>query len=260
MLIIGKFKVLFRAILNYIENRTLYLRLAYYFKGKTGIEIGGPSQIFSYQLPVYDRIKTLDGCNFSNNTIWEGAIEEGNSYNYHKAKIGKQYILEASNLSNIPTAQYDFLLASHCLEHCANALKTMKEWKRVVKPGGHLLLVLPDKEFTFDHKRDITKYNHLVQDAKNETDERDLTHLDEILRLHDLEMDKAAGNLNNFKIRSLQNYENRCLHHHVFDFDLMIDMARRCGLKVKYKKWLPPFHQVLIVQKPRAWLKDVYTK
>ena len=54
--------------------------------------------------------------------------------------------------------------------------------------------------------------------------EHDLTHLDEILQLHDLTRDHAAGGFENFKARSLDNFYNRGLHHHIFDAHLMAQL------------------------------------
>ena len=56
-------------------------------QNKSGIEIGGPSKIFHKEIPVYRFIKKLDGVNFSNNTIWQGSISEGENYNFYKIII-----------------------------------------------------------------------------------------------------------------------------------------------------------------------------
>ena len=45
-------------------------------------------------------------------------------------------------------------------------------------------------------------------------------------------MDLPAGNLEDFKARSLNNYHNRCLHHHVFDIDLIKKLCVYCDLKI----------------------------
>ena len=228
----------------------LTFKISPYFKGKKGIEIGGPTFLFSSGLPLYKMISHLDGCNFSKDTVWEGEIAEGNSYHYYNNKSGFQYISEASDLKAIASEHYDFLLASHCLEHCANCIKTVQEWLRVLKPGGYMLLILPDKRFTFDHNREVTTFKHMLDDFEREIDETDLSHLDEILALHDLSMDTPAGDINNFKQRSLSNSENRCLHHHVFDFELLSVICKYFGTEVKFKKWMAPYHQIIIAQKP----------
>lgn len=204
------------------------------FMNQSGLEVGGPSRIFrdGGVLPLYRNVKHLDGCNFSNNTIWEGAIENGMKYEYYKYCRGTQYILEASDLSPIPDSSYDFVLSSNCLEHVANPMKALKEWIRVVKDGGLLLLALPNKEFCFDHQRPLTEFNHILSDLHNDVSEDDLTHLDEILSLHDLSMDRHAGSLEQFKERSLKNFENRALHQHVFDATVLVEMFTHFHLEV----------------------------
>jgi len=204
------------------------------FKHKSGIEIGGPSKFFDNKglVPLYRIIKKLDGCNFSTNTIWEGKIESGKGYKYYKYKKGIQYISEASDLNLIQDSKYDFVLSCNCLEHLANPLKAIQEWLRVIKPGGLLLLVLPNKEYCFDHNRPVTEFSHLLIDFHNEVEENDLTHLNDILLLHDLEMDKLAGTFEQFKARSLNNYDNRALHQHVFSLSLLIEVLHYFRMEV----------------------------
>ena len=226
-----------------ISSIGLYLK---YFNDKKGIEIGGPSPIFSKEIPIYSAIDSLDGCNFSNQTVWEGKINEGNNYNYFKDKKGTQFICEASNLKDVPDEKYDFLLASHCLEHCANTFKTVNEWLRVIKKGGAILLILPDRRFTFDNQRPVTSFGHLKSDFEKSVDETDLTHLDEIVALHDLKMDPAAGTSEQFKTRSLDNLNNRCLHHHVFDFDLLKEIYAHHHIKVIDTTFAKPYHQIIL--------------
>lgn len=203
--------------------------------GMSGIEIGGPSLIFKTTLPVYKEIRHLDGVNFSSSTIWEGSLVAGNTFRYFKNRTGKQFISDGTNLGDIKDQSYDFVLSSNCLEHIANPLKALVEWKRVLKSGGSLILILPNKLTNFDHKRETTSFSHLLEDYENNTSEYDLTHLDEILMLHDLSMDPAAGDFENFKKRSLDNFNNRTLHHHVFDLDLMLQMAAFLDMTVAHQ-------------------------
>jgi SAM-dependent methyltransferase len=190
-------------------------------ENKYGIEIGGPSLLFKTVLPLYQIVRRLDGVNFATDTIWEGNIKAGDSFNYYQKKSGRQFIADATDLREITAARYDFLLSSNCLEHVANPIKALNEWKRVIKPGAVMILVLPKKESNFDHRRPVTKFEHLLGDFDRDTGEDDLTHLDEILALHDLSMDPPAGDLEHFRQRSLKNFQNRTLHHHVFDVPLI---------------------------------------
>lgn len=204
-----------------------------YFKGKKGLEVGGPSDIFCRLIPIYEIAGSLDGCNFSVDTVWEGRITEGYNYSFHKKqKKGYQFICDATNLQQIRSEEYDFVLSSNCIEHIANPFVALSEWLRVLKTGGYLLLVVPHKDGAFDHRRPVTSIEHLTSDFEKGILEDDLSHLDEILRLHDLSMDIPAGDADSFKKRSLKNYENRCLHHHVFDTELAIKVVDYFKLQI----------------------------
>lgn len=196
----------------------LYKKL---FRNKCGIEIGGPSSFFSKEIDIYRIIKSLDGVNFSSFTIWEGKIIQGLNFKFGKQRYGFQYICDAVSLDCIESSKYDFVLSCNSLEHIANPLKALSEMLRVTKPDGCLFLVLPNKESNFDHAREVTSFEHLLEDYNNNVSEDDLTHLDEILKLHDLSMDPPAGDFENFRERSVNNFQNRCLHHHVFDLNLI---------------------------------------
>jgi SAM-dependent methyltransferase len=206
-----------------------------YVAGKDGIEIGGPSNLFDSRLPLYRWIQNLDGANFSQETIWEGSIREGKTFRWRRDKRGYQFIGDGTSLPNIQSESYEFVLSSNCLEHIANPLKALEEWKRILKTGGALIIVLPNKESNFDHRRSVTPYEHLVEDYNCDTTEHDLTHLDEILELHDLRLDPPAGDIEDFKRRSLDNFKNRTLHHHVFDLDTMGRMIEKLGLRCVQK-------------------------
>jgi len=197
-----------------------YRLIASSVAGKKGLEIGGPSYEFSKVglIPIYPLLGSLETSNFSQGNLWSGDTFD--------------YILDATRLESVEDGRYDFLLACHVLEHVANPLKALKEWHRVLKPHGSLLILLPDKNHTFDHRRPYTTFAHLKEDFDRDTKENDLTHLDEILALHDLDKDPPAGTLAEFKERSLRNFENRALHHHVFEPKLLPEILSFGGFKV----------------------------
>jgi SAM-dependent methyltransferase len=200
-------------------------------RDRRGIEIGGPTKLFRRDLPIYKVARSLDGVNFSDLTVWEGHLSEGMTYRYMKGHLGRQFVCDATDLSRFEPQCYDFVLSSNNLEHIANPLKALHEWLRVVKPGGHLLLVLPRKESNFDHRRAVTAFRHLLDDFERHTTEHDLTHLEEILELHDYAMTPETGDRASLERRGRNNFENRCLHHHVFDMTLMHQMFEHLGLR-----------------------------
>jgi len=203
-----------------------------YLEHKSGIEIGGPSVIFRTVLPVYRVVSHLDGVNFSSTTMWEGSLKEGTSFRYDRGRAGIQYIAEATDLSMIPSDTYDFLLSSNCLEHIANPFAALEEWKRVVVPNGYMVVVLPKKSSNFDHRRPVTSFQHLLDDYAHHVDEHDLTHLDEILSLHDLSRDPQAEGFEQFRARCMDNFSHRGMHHHVFDTGLIERMFAHLDIHI----------------------------
>jgi len=148
--------------------------------------------------------------------------------------VGMVLIHDATDLSDIETSTYDFVFSSHCLEHIANPLKAVSEWKRVVKPNGYIIIIVPNKSYCFDHKRAYTKFPVLLQQYQTGVGEDDLSTLSEILEKHDLSMDPAAGNLSQFTERSLRNFQNRCLHHYVYSPTLLTEIANFFDCEVVY--------------------------
>jgi SAM-dependent methyltransferase len=222
------------------------------FRGRIGLEIGGPSDLFRRGgvFPVYAAAARIDNCNFGQRTVWEGAIAEGATFFYDdRHGPGKQYVAEATNLARVASDSYDFVLSSHTLEHTANPLQALSEWTRVLEENGLLVLVVPDRGGTFDHRRPVTSLEHLVRDFDEQANEGDLAHLEEILALHDLSMDPAAGDIEEFRRRSEKNLENRCLHHHVFDAGLMVAALHHAGLQIRAVDVFPPFHILVVAQK-----------
>ncbi|HBI02177.1 MAG TPA: class I SAM-dependent methyltransferase [Flavobacterium sp.] len=58
---------------------------------------------------------------------------------------------------------FDYVVASHVIEHVPNMLGWLREIALVLKDNGILALAIPDKRFTFDYKRDLTSLGTLVE-------------------------------------------------------------------------------------------------
>jgi len=56
----------------------------------------------------------------------------------------------------------DFVVSSHVIEHFYDPVKTMKEWLRVVRPGGYVYVIAPHKERTFDRDKERTTLAELI--------------------------------------------------------------------------------------------------
>ena len=142
---------------------------------------------------------------------------EGETFNFsNRRRAGWQFIRDASNLSNIQDKTYDFVMSSHVIEHIANPIRALKEWHRVVRPGGAGIFVVPHLNFTFDHHRPLTTLQHMLDDFAQSTTDDDQTHLQETLDLIDYSMISSDRATLAELGRDVLNPE-KVLHHHTFD-------------------------------------------
>ncbi len=61
---------------------------------------------------------------------------------------------DAQDLAGIPDASFDFVYSSHVLEHLDDPARAIRNWWRVLKPGGYLILYLPERDM-FERKRTL---------------------------------------------------------------------------------------------------------
>ncbi len=110
-----------------------------YFVGE-GMDIGGkpdPLCLYRELFPLMKGVRTWD-------------LEDG----------------DAQFLSGVADESYDFIHSSHCLEHLHDASEGLKNWFRVLRAGGHLVVIVPDEDlyeqgrfpssFNTDHKSSFT--------------------------------------------------------------------------------------------------------
>jgi SAM-dependent methyltransferase len=89
--------------------------------------------------------------------------------------------LNKDALRDVASQSEDFVVASHVLEHLANPLRAIDEFHRVLRPGGTLLILLPDRRRTFDRDRRPTALQHVVADFETGTTEVDDEHIIDFL-------------------------------------------------------------------------------
>lgn len=110
-----------------------------YFVGH-GIDVGGKPDPLGQYSDIFPRMLSA--------RTWD--MEDGDA----------QFMAEAAD------NQYDFLHASHCLEHMVDVKEALLNWLRIVKPGGFLIITIPDEDlyemgtwpsrFNPDHKWTFT--------------------------------------------------------------------------------------------------------
>jgi SAM-dependent methyltransferase len=220
-------------------------------EGRRGLEIGGPSAIFTRNgaLPLYPLFDQLDNCDFARDTVWHGDAPEGAEFVYDDdRRPGRRLIRDATSLDGIDDASYDVVLASHTLEHIANPLLALSEWRRVLGSTGHLVLALPHLENTFDHRRPVTTLEHIEADFAASTREDDTTHVREFIELCDLRRVPDQLSRQAFEERTLDHKTNRTVHHHVFDTDLAVRLLDRAEYQLLWVETALPFHIVVVAR------------
>lgn len=71
---------------------------------------------------------------------------------------GKQSLPEA-----VGDERFDYVVASHVIEHVPDTVGWLREIGAVLKPGGMLSLAIPDMRYTFDCLRTCTTFADLVE-------------------------------------------------------------------------------------------------
>jgi SAM-dependent methyltransferase len=73
---------------------------------------------------------------------------------------------DANHITRYVEEQFDYVFSSHCLEHMHDPAEALQGWWELVKPGGHLIFIVPDEDlyeqgvfpsrFNPDHKATFT--------------------------------------------------------------------------------------------------------
>lgn len=181
-----------------------------HIRGK-GIEIGG----LNAPLPVEPGVDVT--------YIDRMPIEElRKEYPTVKILADKFIVDDAERLWRIEKGSQDFVIANHVFEHCEEAIRTIKVWFRVLKPGGILYAAIPDKRYTFDKKRPITTFDHLVLDFELGIESSRRTHYEEWYALSEIEDQKNQLQ----KIRDALK-KRQDIHFHVWDYAAIAEMFER---------------------------------
>ena len=119
--------------------------------------------------------------------------------------------------------RWDFVVMNHVLEHVANPIQAIANvWEGIVD-GGHLMLSVPDKRFTFDRGRSLTSFEHLRDEWAQGVTGITPDHFHELLGTVDPEaLEEPYG-----FCAALEMARDRREHVHVWDSDGFRDFLRR---------------------------------
>lgn len=110
-----------------------------YFVGH-GIDIGGKPDSLGQYSEIFSKMQSV--------VVWD--LEDG----------------DAQYMKGVEDSTFDFVHSSHCLEHMLDVKEALKNWIRILKPGGYLIITVPDEDmyeqgywpsqYNSDHKHTFT--------------------------------------------------------------------------------------------------------
>jgi SAM-dependent methyltransferase len=125
-----------------LNRRLLDARFSNRWLVGRGLDIGGGSDSLALYASLFPRIASV--------TVYDQ--EQG----------------DAQYLRNVQDDSFDFVYSAHCLEHMVDPRIAIRHWLRVVRPGGHLVITVPDEDlyeqgvwpstFNDDHKHTFTVF------------------------------------------------------------------------------------------------------
>jgi SAM-dependent methyltransferase len=89
------------------------------------------------------------------------AVAHGLTNNDQPA-ISVEYDIDVDGMLWAKNMGVDFVIACHLIEHLANPLRFIKEVWESLPVNGKLLLIVPDRELSFDFGRPSTSLDHLL--------------------------------------------------------------------------------------------------
>lgn len=109
---------------------------------------GGEQRKTRWRAVPYTRGNGLDlGCGAER--IWDNkhviGVDSGKDVEMFNTQVNAQVACDVTDLSVFGSRQFDFVFSSHVLEHITlgKVPGTLREWCRVVKKGGYVVLYLP---------------------------------------------------------------------------------------------------------------------
>ena len=164
-----------------------------YFTGK-GIDIGAGNDSFSIYSKFFNKIESVDS--------WDK--ENG----------------DAGLMIGVNDNTYDFIHSSHCLEHMVDVQLALFNWIRIVKPGGYLIITIPDEKM----------YEHLTWPSKFNSDHKWSFTLDEPKLSKSINVLELCLGFRNFinieKIEKIRDF------WYETDHDLTMNTMAECAIEL----------------------------
>lgn len=157
-------------------------------------------------------------------------------------------VADAQTLDSIKDGVYDFVIGNHILEHMADPLRAIRNWLRVLRPGGLLFCAIPNKCLTFDRLRVVTSLEHMKEEmdnidliTRNEKEHEREWALSHVTSVHNGDMQKCVSEFSS--VVGIMNgvFQHGGAHYHSWDppsFDRFVKfVSQEFGAEEKVRSY-----------------------
>jgi SAM-dependent methyltransferase len=148
-------------VLNVLDKSDLRLMLSSFYLEGNGLEVGALHHPLA--IPSKASVKYVDRLPVHELRSHYPELSNENLVNV-------DIIDDGEKLVTIPNGSVNFIIANHMLEHCMSPITTIETFLSKLQPGGIVYIGIPDKRFSFDRNRELTTFNHLLDDYHNRND------------------------------------------------------------------------------------------
>lgn len=181
-----------------------------------GLEVGAGASPFP--VPLNCRVS------YGDRVPYEELLKELYPGQHAHDLVVPDLITDFDDFRGVADDSLDFIIGCHVIEHTRNPIGSIAAAHRKLKPGGRLVLAVPDRNRTFDRARAPTTLEHLIEDHAKPDRRRDFAHYEEFYRLAlPVPVDQIT------RTATEQFEKGYAIHYHVWDhasFSAMIDYIR----------------------------------
>jgi SAM-dependent methyltransferase len=166
------------------------------------------------------------------------------------AMVEVDAIDDGETLATFAGASLDFVIASHMLEHTEEPIGALQAQLRVLRPGGVVLIALPDRRDGLDIHRDATTLEHLLADHEHGPQRSRAQHYRDWATQVDLPLGNISADEVDEHAAELEGRLYR-IHYHCWtgdEFALQLgELITRGLLSATLQQWRQNYHEFLVV-------------
>jgi SAM-dependent methyltransferase len=153
---------------------------------------------------------------------------------------------DGETLATLADGTQDFVIASHVLEHTQDPIGTLHAHLRALRPGGTLLLALPDRRGGLDEHRAPTALEHLLADHDEGPQRSRAQHYREWTELVDVPLGYVAAEDAEAHAAELER-RGYSIHFHCWTLEEFLAQLPAFGLDAVVAEARPNHHEFLVV-------------